>query len=47
MASPFPVVAVDVDGSIFIMMMIDGQTRQFATVTSEFTSVRSRRIIVN
>ena len=41
MASPFLVVAVDVAGSIFVMMMarlcID-----FATVTSEFISIRFR-----
>ena len=40
MARPFLVASVDVEGSIFVMMMA---TRVgFATVTSEFVSIRFR-----
>ena len=37
MARPFLVVAVDVEGSIFVMMM--ARRVGFATVTSEFISI--------
>ena len=40
MARPFLVVAVDVEGSIFVMMM--ARRVVFATVTSEFISIRFR-----
>ena len=40
MARHFPVVSVDVEGSIFVMMM--ARRVGFATVTSEFVSIRFR-----
>ena len=40
MARPFLVVSVDVEGSIFVMMM--ARRVSFATVTSEFVSIRLR-----
>ena len=41
MASPFLVVAVDVEGSIYVMMMAR-LCVGFATITSEFISIRFR-----
>ena len=38
MARPFVVASVDVEGSIFVMMM--ARRVGFATVTSEFVSIR-------
>ena len=40
MARPFLVVSVDVEGSIFVMMM--ARRVGFAIVTSEFVSIRFR-----
>ena len=40
MARPFLVVSVDVEGSIFVMMM--ARRVGFATVTSEFISIHFR-----
>ena len=40
MARPFFVSSVDVEGSIFVMMM--ARRVGFATVTSEFVSIRFR-----
>ena len=40
MARPFLVVAVDVEGSIFVMMMV--RRVGFGTVMSEFISIRFR-----
>ena len=40
MTRPFLVVSVDVEGSIFVMMM--ARRVGFATVTSEFISIRFR-----
>ena len=40
MARPFLVVAVDVEGSVFVMMM--ARRVGFATVTPEFISTRFR-----
>ena len=40
MARPFLVVSVDVEGSIFVMMM--ARRVGFATVASEFVSIRFR-----
>ena len=40
MARPFLVASVDVEGSIFVMMM--ARRVSFATATSEFVSIRFR-----
>ena len=40
MSRPFFVSSVDVEGSIFVMMM--ARSVSFATVTSEFVSIRFR-----